>query len=136
MTEPEMVPVGPGPDDDEHVPALDVEITPEAVEPEPGDEEPGGASVADFEALLFVAERPLSRSELRTVARLSAEEVEAAFDRVFSLQERRDGSYQMFAETPSGRRIWVIWRYDREDDEIPDVFGDLGEVPIFVITAY
>ena len=42
----------------------------------------------------------------------------------------------MFAETPSGRRIWVIWRYDREDDEIPDVFTDLGEVPIFVITAY
>jgi hypothetical protein len=42
----------------------------------------------------------------------------------------------MFAETPAGRRIWVIWRYDREDDEIPDVFGELGEVPIFVITAY
>ena len=67
---------------------------------------------------------------------LSAEEVEAAFDRVFILQERKDGSYQMFAETPSGRQIWVIWRYDREDDEIPDVFGDLGEIPIFVITAY
>jgi hypothetical protein len=27
-------------------------------------------------------------------------------------------------------------RYDREDDEVPDVFGELGEVPIFVITAY
>jgi hypothetical protein len=67
---------------------------------------------------------------------LSTEEVEAAFDRVFSLQERRDGSFQMFAATPSGRRIWVIWRYDREDDEIPDVFGELGETPIFVITAY
>lgn len=23
-----------------------------------------------------------------------------------------------------------------EDDEIPDVFGELGETPIFVITAY
>ena len=67
---------------------------------------------------------------------LSAQEVEAAFDRVFNLQGRRDGSYQMFAEIPSGRRIWVIWRYDREDNEIPDVFGDLGELPIFVITAY
>ena len=33
---------------------------------------------------------------------LSAEEVEAAFDRVFSLQERNDGSFQMFAATPSG----------------------------------
>ncbi len=67
---------------------------------------------------------------------LSAEDVEAAFDRVFSLQERKDGSFQMFAATPSGRRIWVIWRYDREDDEIPDVFGELGDLPIFVITAY
>ena len=36
---------------------------------------------------------------------LSTEEVEAAFDRVFRLQQRKDGSYQMFAETPSGRRI-------------------------------
>lgn len=42
----------------------------------------------------------------------------------------------MFAETPSGRRVWVIWRYDRGDDTIPDVFGDFSEVPIFVITAY
>jgi hypothetical protein len=67
---------------------------------------------------------------------LSAEEVEAAFDRVLSLTERKDGSFEMFAATPSGRQIWVIWRYDREDDEIPDVFGELGEVPIFVITAY
>jgi len=30
----------------------------------------------------------------------------------------------------------MIWRYNREDDEIPDVFGDLDELPIFVITAY
>ncbi len=67
---------------------------------------------------------------------LAAEDVEAAFDRVFSLQRRKDGSYQMFAETPSGRRIWVIWRYDRENDDVPEVFDDLGEVPIFVITAY
>ena len=67
---------------------------------------------------------------------LSAEEVEAAFDHVFSLHQRRDGSIQMFAATPAGRRIWVIWRYDREEDEIPDIFGELGEVPIFVITAY
>ena len=67
---------------------------------------------------------------------LSLEEVEAAFDRVFSLQKRKDGSFRMFAATPSGRRIWVIWRYDQEDDEIPDAFGELGEVPIFVITAY
>ena len=67
---------------------------------------------------------------------LSADEIEAAFDRVFHIEERSDGSYQMYAEIPSGRRIWVIWRYDREEDEIPDVFGDLSEAPIFVITAY
>lgn len=68
---------------------------------------------------------------------LSAEEVEAAFDTVFSLQARRDDSFQMFAATPSGRRIWVIWRYDREDDdELPDLFEDLDDAPIFVISAY
>lgn len=67
---------------------------------------------------------------------LSVDEVEAAFDRVFQLDERKDGSFEMFAEVPSGRRIWVIWRYDREEAEIPDVFGDLEDLPIFVITAY
>ena len=67
---------------------------------------------------------------------LSAAEVEASFDLVFSLQERKDGSFQIFASIPSGRRICVIWRYDREDDEMPDVFGELGDAPIFVITAY
>lgn len=67
---------------------------------------------------------------------LSAHGVEAAFERVFSLTEWKDGSFQMFAETPSGRRIWVIWRYDDDGDEIPDVFGELSDPPIFVITAY
>jgi hypothetical protein len=67
---------------------------------------------------------------------LSAEEVEASFDRVYQIDERKDGSFQMFAEVPSGRRIWVIWRYDREDETIPDVFGESEEPPIFVITAY
>ena len=52
------------------------------------------------------------------------------------LEERDDGSFQMYAETPAGRRIWVIWRYDREEDEVPDIFGEFGEPPIFVITAY
>src|SRR5437762_2276121 len=56
---------------------------------------------------------------------LSREEVEEAFDQVFSVTERRDGSFQMFAETPSGRRIWVIWRYDLEEDGGPDVLDEL-----------
>jgi hypothetical protein len=67
---------------------------------------------------------------------LSTDEVEAAFDRVFTLSHRPDGSFEMFAEIPSGRRIWVIWRYDREDDDLADIFSDLEEAPVFVITAY
>ena len=67
---------------------------------------------------------------------LSAGEVEAAFDRVYALRERRDGSFEMFAQTPSGRRIWVIWRLDRDDSEAPDIFGELEDLPVFVITAY
>lgn len=67
---------------------------------------------------------------------LSPEEVEAAFDQVFSMTERSDGSFRMFAETPSGKRIWVVWRYDRDDESIPNVFGEMPDPPIFVITAY
>ena len=67
---------------------------------------------------------------------LSADEVEAAFDQVFAQNERKDGSFETYAVTPSGRKIWVIWRYDQEDDTVPDIFGDFGDVPIFVITAY
>ncbi len=67
---------------------------------------------------------------------LSSADVEAAFDQVFSLQQRPDGSFEMFAITPSGRRIWVIWRYDREGPDLPDIFEDLEDLPIFVITAY
>lgn len=67
---------------------------------------------------------------------LTAAEVEAAFDRVFVLQARRDGSFRMFAEAPGGRRIWVVWRYDREP--LDDSGRDDGIEPrvIFVITAY
>ncbi|MCO6455879.1 MAG: hypothetical protein J5I93_11330 [Pirellulaceae bacterium] len=67
---------------------------------------------------------------------LSADEVEAAFERVIRIEERRDGSFRMLAEVPSGRRIWVIWRYDRGPDEVPDVFGEIEDAPIFVVTAY
>ena len=67
---------------------------------------------------------------------LSQEEVEAAFECIHEVRERRDGSFKMYAETSAGRRIWVIWRYDREADEIPDAFGELPDPSIFVITAY
>ncbi|MEX2168846.1 MAG: hypothetical protein WD851_06025 [Pirellulales bacterium] len=67
---------------------------------------------------------------------LLADEVEAAFDRIVRFEERRDGSFRMLAEVPSGRWVWVIWRYDRDHDEIPDVFGDIEDALIFVVTAY
>jgi len=76
VSDPRVVPVGPGPGDDEQTPGLDVEITPEELRIEDDDERTGGATVADLEALLFVAERPLSRTELRAVARISAEELD------------------------------------------------------------
>lgn len=67
---------------------------------------------------------------------LSQEEVEAAFGFVHFLRERRDGSFEMLAETPAGRQITVIWRYDRETNEVADIFGELADPAIFVITAY
>jgi hypothetical protein len=30
----------------------------------------------------------------------------------------------------------VVWRYDRDLDEVPDVFGVVEDAPIFVVTAY
>ena len=53
---------------------------------------------------------------------LSATEVEASFDRVYILEGRKDGSFEMYSAIPSGRRIWVIWRYDEEDDAAPRHF--------------
>jgi segregation and condensation protein B len=76
VSEPDVVPVGPGADEEQKLAQLDVEITPDELPAEGSDDAPR-ATVADLEALLFVAERPLSRSELRTVCRLSAEEVDA-----------------------------------------------------------
>jgi len=67
---------------------------------------------------------------------LSAEEVEAAFDLAYDYRQRRDGSIAMLAETPAGRRITVIWRYDRDNDETPDIFGQSAKPATFVITAY
>jgi segregation and condensation protein B len=73
--------------------AADLDIADESVsgtdEWVAGTEEVGAASVADIEALLFVAERPLTRTELRSVARLSAEEVDERLgDLEMQLRER------------------------------------------------
>ncbi len=98
MTDQELVPVGPGHEEDpepepesvepapetvepgavqpdEPMVKLDIEITPEEVQID-DEASTTGATVADIEALLFVAERPLTRAELRTTAKLSAEEID------------------------------------------------------------
>ena len=60
----------------------------------------------------------LERIETRA---LSSQEVEAAFDRVYQLEERPDGSYEMLAETPAGQRIRIVWSYDRDDERKPQI---------------
>jgi segregation and condensation protein B len=79
VTDPKIVPVGPGHDEDpaagDPVAQLDIEITPDEA-PDQVEDESRGASATDIEALLFVAERPLTRAELRSVAKLSADEID------------------------------------------------------------
>jgi hypothetical protein len=67
---------------------------------------------------------------------LSQAEVEAAFELAYDYRKRRDGSIEMLAETPAGRRITIVWRHDQKSDSIPDIFGEIADPPIFVITAY
>jgi segregation and condensation protein B len=120
MTEPKIIPVGPGREDqveaDEPVAKLDVEITPDDSGIAQTDPETGtGATVADIEALLFVAERPLSRAELRSVARLSAEEVDERLgDLEVELRERgirlvSNGDRVMLGTSPESGQL--IARY-------------------------
>jgi hypothetical protein len=66
---------------------------------------------------------------------LTVEEVESAFDEVLTQQQRPDGVFTMWGLTDTGREVCVVWRYDLEED-YPDIMGDVGDFPIFVITAY
>jgi segregation and condensation protein B len=117
VTDPELLPVGPGNDQDtESIARLDIEITPDELEVGPEDDADGpGASVADLEALLFVAERPLSRTELRTVAKLSAEELDVRLgDLEVQLRDRgirlvSSGDRVMLGTSPESGQ--VIARY-------------------------
>jgi segregation and condensation protein B len=96
MSETRLVPVGPGP----------------IGEP---DEEARGASVADIESLLFVAERPLSRAELRSLTGLDGEEVDARLgDLEMQLRDRgirlvSSGEQVMLGTSPESGRL--IARY-------------------------
>ena len=93
---------GPGPfalpvgaaDEDDPAAADDVADGPTAgpganSRAERDDDGPANASVADLEALLFVAERPLYRAELRSLTGLSADDLDATLgDLEVQLRER------------------------------------------------
>ena len=65
---------------------------------------------------------------------LRSEEVEHAFTHRFGPhQERDDGSFETVGETPSGRVILIVWRYDEVFDPLEE--AGTAEV-VFVITAY
>ncbi|MBI2191778.1 MAG: hypothetical protein HYU36_07330 [Planctomycetes bacterium] len=64
---------------------------------------------------------------------LEPEEVEEVFDRVLLYDRRPDDSFETFGLTGAGRACWVIWRWDEGGT---DIFADLPEPVIFVITAY
>jgi segregation and condensation protein B len=123
MNETRLVPVGPGP-----------------VEPEPTELDPiepsgsGGpghmadaeqldaadASVAEIEALLFVAERPLTRAELRSLTGLGRDEVDARLgDLEMQLRDRgvrlvSSGEQVMLGTSPESGRL--IARYLGADE--------------------
>src|SRR5207248_1211723 len=63
---------------------------------------------------------------------LSAEEVEAAFDRIVRLDERGDGSFRMLAEVPSGRRVWGSGGTTATRTKFPTCSGEVEGAPIFV----
>ena len=66
MSGPELVPVGPGRPGADRWSGVDAGATGDAAAEAPGPTSRRSASVADLEALLFVAERPLTRGELRS----------------------------------------------------------------------
>jgi segregation and condensation protein B len=127
VSEPRVVPVGPGPDADDEGTLPDEEAFSAelddaaqaddealledesatsmeglAAEDDGGADAVGSASVADIEALLFVAERPLTRDELRTLGRLSAEEVD---ERLGDLEmQLRDRGIRLIS---SGERVML-----------------------------
>jgi segregation and condensation protein B len=79
------------------------------------DRDVGAASVADIEALLFVAERPLSRAELRSLTGLDSDEVDARIgDLEVQLRDRgirlvSSGELVMLGTSPESGRL--IARY-------------------------
>lgn len=98
MSDAELVPVGPGTDTvDQNGPEIEVA----------SDDGRGGVTVAEIEALLFVAEKPLTRAELRTIGRLTADEIDERLgDLEVQLGERgirliSTGERVMLATAPS-----------------------------------
>lgn len=122
MSEPRLVPVGPGPIE----PGPDERAEPGgALDAPPGEEPQAGpeaqaASIAEIEALLFVAERPLTRAELRTLTGLSRDEVDARLgDLEMQLRDRgirlvSSGEQVMLGTSPESGRL--IARYLGADE--------------------
>jgi segregation and condensation protein B len=115
MSDPELVPVGPGLDGNSATEPDELMAEVDAVNAEDASGAPEGATVADIEALLFVAEKPLSRAELRTVAKLSADEIDERLgDLEVQLSERgirlvSSGDRVMLATAPDSGQL--IARY-------------------------
>jgi len=101
VSETRLVPVGPGPVESSEAGAPD-------------------ASVAEIEALLFVAERPLTRAELRTLTGLGRDEVDARLgDLEMQLRDRgirlvSAGEQVMLGTSPESGRL--IARYLGADE--------------------
>jgi segregation and condensation protein B len=122
MSETRLVPVGPGPIEPDPGPigpsgSGESEQTPRTDGPE---RDAASASVSEIEALLFVAERPLTRAELRTLTGLARDEVDARLgDLEMQLRDRgirlvSSGEQVMLGTSPESGRL--IARYLGADE--------------------
>jgi segregation and condensation protein B len=122
MSEPRLVPVGPGPIEADTGPIVPSgsEEPDQAPRSEGPESEAASASVAEIEALLFVAERPLTRAELRTLTGLGRDEVDARLgDLEMQLRDRgirlvSSGEQVMLGTSPESGRL--IARYLGADE--------------------
>jgi segregation and condensation protein B len=94
VTEEALVPVGPGSPNESAADARDAADAPQAAADDAGDPPlapvaPLGLTVSTLEALLFVAEKPLSRREIASLAGIDREAVDALLgDLEVALRER------------------------------------------------
>jgi segregation and condensation protein B len=123
MNETRLVPVGPGPVEPEPTELDPIEPSGSGGPGHAADSEQldaADASVAEIEALLFVAERPLTRAELRSLTGLGRDEVDARLgDLEMQLRDRgvrlvSSGEQVMLGTSPESGRL--IARYLGADE--------------------